>query len=183
VAHAFHGDVLEAYPRAEGQLDQQRQLVRRIDAVDVVRRVCLRQPLALGFLQYHVELAALLRHGAEDVVRGAVDDAVDGAVVIGRQSLLQRADDRNAAADAGFVPDIDTSFLCCTEDFRAVHGEQRLVRRHYALAVGNAAQHKTPRRLVAAHQFDDDVDRRIVEQCRSVVGQDATIDLDAAIGA
>ena len=50
-------------------------------------------------------------------------------------------------------------------------GDQRLVGGDDVLAVGQGAQHQTARRLVAAHQFDDDRDLGIVDHLERFTGQ------------
>ena len=50
------------------------------------------------------------------------------------------------------------AFVAAAKISGAVLGEQRLVRGHDRLAVGERLQHQRPRRLKPTHQLDDDVD-------------------------
>ena len=161
---------------------EQRELVRRIGAVDVGRGIRLRQPEPLRLGQHVVEAASLARHGREDVIAGAVDDAVHGRRPVARQRLLQRAQDRDPAAHAGLESQPHTGALRGGDDLLAVHRQQRLVRRHHVLAVPHGFQHEASRRLVAAHQLDHHLDVRIRDQLEGVARQPDTRGRDAAIG-
>ena len=50
-----------------------------------------------------------------------------------------------------------------------MHGQQGLVGRHHVLAVGDGLQHQGFRQVVAADQFDDDVDLGIVDDEHRVI--------------
>ena len=167
---------------AEGERGEQRELVRRVDAVDVGRGIRLRQPEPLRLGEHVVEAAPLARHRGEDVVAGAVDDAVHGRRPVARQRLLQRAQDRDAAADARLEAEPHAGALRGGDDLLAVYREQRLVRRHHVLAVPHGVQHEAPRRLVAAHQLDHHLDVRIRDQLERVARQPDARGRDAAIG-
>ena len=90
-------DLIEAHPRAERQARQQRELVRGVEAADVESRIGLGVALGLRLLQHIGERAAFRLHLREDVVAGAVEDAVDAAHLVGGQRLAQRLDDGDAA--------------------------------------------------------------------------------------
>jgi hypothetical protein len=62
---------------AERRAGQHRELVRGIDAVDVEAGIGLGVARRLRLGQHDVEVAAGLAHGAQDVVAGAVEDAVE----------------------------------------------------------------------------------------------------------
>ncbi len=55
------------------------ELVGRVEAADVEGRIGLRVARVLRLLQHLGERAALLLHRRQDVVAGAVEDAVDAA--------------------------------------------------------------------------------------------------------
>ena len=84
---------------AEGEAGQDRDLVRGIEAADVEGRIGLRIAEPLRLLQAGGERQALVEHAGEDVVAGAVEDAVDARDAAAAQPLAQRLDDRNAAGD------------------------------------------------------------------------------------
>ena len=86
-------------PRAEGERGQDRELVGGVEAADVEGRIGLgvAEPLRLGEAVLEGELLQL--HAREDVIAGAVEDAVDALDRIAGEALAQRLDDRNAAGD------------------------------------------------------------------------------------
>ncbi len=87
---------------AEGKRRQDRKLVRRVVALDVEGRIGFGIAEALRFLQAVREGQALLLHLGQDVVAGAVHDAVDARNRVAGQRFAQRLDDRNAAGDGRF---------------------------------------------------------------------------------
>ena len=68
---------VERHRPAERQRRQDRQLVRRVDAVDVEARVGLGVAQLLRVGQHFGEFPAALAHLGQDVVAGAVQDAGD----------------------------------------------------------------------------------------------------------
>ena len=68
-----------------------------VDPVDVEAGVRLGIAQALGIGQHIGEFAARLAHLRQDVIAGAVQDAVDALDAIGCQPLAQGLDDGNAA--------------------------------------------------------------------------------------
>ena len=61
----------------ERRAGQHRELVGGVDAVDVEAGIGLGVARRLRFGQHDVEVAAGLAHGRQDVVAGAVEDAVE----------------------------------------------------------------------------------------------------------
>jgi hypothetical protein len=89
--------LVELHRDAERDGAHDGRLVRRVDAFDVEGRVGLGVAQALGFLQHHVEVEALVAHLGQDEVGGAVDDAGDPLDAVGGEAFAQRLDDRDAA--------------------------------------------------------------------------------------
>jgi hypothetical protein len=174
-------DVLQGAPPAGGEPDQDRQLVRRVDAVDVERRVGLRQPRLLGLGEHLGERLPLLRHAGEDVVAGAVDDPVDPEDPVRREPLPHRADDGDAAADARLETDVDALFGHRVHDLRPALRQERLVRRDDRLAVADRLQEEVLRRPRAADQLDDDPDVRVPRDLHAVADERPFRELHAAV--
>src|SRR5882724_11621060 len=87
--------------RAERKARQDRELLRGVVAVDVERRIGFGIAEPLRILQALGERQALLLHPRQDVVTGAVENAVD-AIDAGRsEPFAQRLDDGNGRADRG----------------------------------------------------------------------------------
>ena len=86
----------------ERQRRQDRQFVRRIDAVDVERRIGLGIAELLRIGEHLGKFATALAHLRQDVVAGAVQDAGDPQDAVAGEPLTQRLDHRDAARHRGF---------------------------------------------------------------------------------
>ena len=117
----------------------------------------------------------------KNVVRGAVDDAVDLEVAVAGERLAKHAHDRNAAADAGFEAERHAGVLGRARKRRPAAREQRLVGRDHRLAGGDGLAEKAAGRLDAAHELDDDVDVGIVDELPRVLDEHALFELHAAV--
>jgi hypothetical protein len=82
---------------AKGDGRQDRKLVRGIDALDVEGGIGLGIALGLRLAQHIGKVGAGVLHGGEDVIAGAVEDAVDPLDPVGRRAFAQALDDRDAA--------------------------------------------------------------------------------------
>src|ERR1017187_8371480 len=100
-ADAFDIDVLGVDPEAVRQGGQNADLVQRVVAIDVERRLGLGVPLRLGVLEDGVKVGPLHLHAGEDEDGGAVDDAVEVGDAVTDKALAQGFDNGNAAANAG----------------------------------------------------------------------------------
>ena len=80
-------DLVERDARAEGEARQQGELVRGVEAADVEGRIGLGVALGLRLRQHVGERAVLALHLGQDVVAGAVEDAVDAAHLVGGERL------------------------------------------------------------------------------------------------
>ena len=156
--------------------------MRGVDAFDVEGRVGFGVAQLLRLLEHGGEVEALVAHLGQDEVGGAVDDAGQPVDAVGGQAFAQRLDDRDAAGHRRFERDHDALGLRGGKDFVAVHGQQRLVGGDHVLAVGDRLQHQRARLVVAADQFDDDVDFRIVDDVERV-GDDLDFAAGALLGA
>ena len=124
---ALDVDGLGRDARAEGERREDRELVRRVEAADVERRVGLgvAEPSAPPSDILEGQLFAL--HAREDVIAGAVENAIDAVDRIAGESLAQRLDDRNAAGDRRLEGERDTLLLGELGEIQTMRGEQRLV--------------------------------------------------------
>ena len=133
-------------------------------------RVGFSVPQSLRLFQRRGEIEVGVAHPAQDVIAGAVDDAGNGTEAVGDKAFLEGTDDRYAAADAGLEADVALRRGCGLEEFLPMLGQQRLVGRHHVLAGPQGFEQIGARRLVAAHQFDHDVDFRIVDDGQGIAG-------------
>src|SRR5690606_4752920 len=86
----------------EGDRCEDRQLVRRVDALDVEGRIGLGIAERLRLGEDLAEVAPGPLHRREDVIAGPVEDAVDALDAVGRGAFAQALDDRYPARHRGF---------------------------------------------------------------------------------
>ncbi len=78
-------------------------------------------------------------------------------MLVGGEVALERRDDRDAAADAGLVENVDAGAGGHRQELRAVLGHHFLVAGHDVAALLQRALDEAVRRLLAADDLDDDV--------------------------
>ena len=147
--------------------------MRGVDAFDVEGGVGFRVAEFLRLFQHGGEIEALVAHLGQNEIGGAVDDAGDPFDAVGRQAFAQRLDDGDAAGDGRLEGHHHALVLGGGEDFVAVYGQQCLVGRDHVLPVGNGLHDQGFRQVVAADQFDDDVDLGIVDDQIRVIDDPA----------
>ena len=167
---AFDMDAGEVDPGAEGRAGQHGELVCGIDTIDVETRIGLGVACGLGLREHDVEVSACLAHRRQDVVAGAVEDAVEALDAIADQALSQRLDDRNAASDCSLERKNAILLLGPCRDLGAMQSEQSLVGGDDVLArrerlldqpAGNSA--------TATNQFHNDVDIGGRGECQRIL--------------
>ena len=170
VLDSLHLDPLERHPRAERDGGQDRRLGGRVETRDVLGRICLgvAEPLRL---RERVVVGAALLHRREDEVRRAVDDPEHAVHVRDDERLAQHLDHGDRGADGGLEAELDTARGRRLEQLGAAAGDELLVRRHDRPAGAEELEHVASGRVDAAHHLGDDLDRRIVEDRREVVGE------------
>ena len=97
---------------------------------------------------------------------------------LGGEGLLEGLDDGDGPADTGLEADVDVLRLGDPEDFVAMGRQERLVGRHDVLLAAHGLDEKGARRLVAAHQLNDDIDFRVPDDLQGVCRQQGRIDGD-----
>ena len=179
---ALHVDLVEGDAGAEGEAGQQRKLVGGIEAADVEGRIGLGVALGLRFLEHVGEGAVLVLHLGQDVVAGAVEDAVDAADLVARQRLAQRLDDRDAASHRRLEIQGHAVLLGEPGQLHAVPREQGLVGGDHRLAGRQRRLHGGfGRAVVAADQLHEDVDGRIGRQLHRIVEPGHVVERDATV--
>ena len=159
---AFDVDRLRIDARAEGQARQDRELLRGVVTFDVKRRIGLRIAQPLRLLEAFGEGQLLLRHTREDVIAGAVEDAVDARDRIAGESFAQCFHDRDGAADRGLEIERDAALLGKLRKRYAVMREQRLVGGDDRFPGLESSGDGCARRIaVAADQLDKHIDTGI----------------------
>ena len=158
---AFTIDLAERYARVEGKARHNRELIGRVQSLDIGGWVRFSQPQLLCIVQHGFVVLAVFVHTGKDVVRRAVDDAHQRINAVRLQGLHEGVDNRNCAADARFVVQTDVVALCSGLQAVPIQGNGDFVRRDNGLAVFQRAEHVVRRRLFAAHEFDNDADFRV----------------------
>src|SRR5512141_2300757 len=150
-------DLFRGNVPAGGDPYEDRELVRRVDPVDVERRVRLGETGGLGLGEDLGERLPLPGHARQDVVARPVDDPEDRPDPVRRQAFPQRPDDRDPPADARLESDVDAGGLDGLDDFRSALREQGLVRRHHRLSVADRLEQEVLRSARAADEFDENM--------------------------
>ena len=158
---ALHGDLLRGRFMAEGQIRQDAGLAPGVDAGHVRRGVRLGVALFLGGLQGGPEGLAPLRHLGEDVVGGAVEDAVDLLDLVGPQAVHQGVQQGDAAAHAGLKEVLHIVRLRQLQKLPAPLRHQLLVGGDHVLAGHQAAAGVVIGRVHAADDLHGHGDFRI----------------------
>ena len=102
-------------------------LVLRIKSIDIERWLGLGIAHLLRVREHVLKIPTLSLHLSEDVIAGAIEDAVKPLDAVAAQALAQRLDDRDAARHRGLVIKVAAVLLDQPEDRLAVRGDQRLV--------------------------------------------------------
>jgi len=166
--------------RAERKLTQQHQLLRRIGAVDVERRVGfgVSQPLSLN---QHVGIRpSLLVHFGQDEIARAVEDRLNRRDLVRGHRLANRRNDRNATRDRRLEGDRAAEFPRAAEDFVAVFAEQRLVGGDNVFARFQQPQHDGARGFQSTNHMQGDVDIPVGVHGVGIVGDHAVRQAHAA---
>ena len=133
--------------------------MRGVVALDVEGRVGLGVAQLLRVLEALGKRDALVAHAGEDVVAGAVHDAVDARDAGRAEPLAQRLDHRDAAGHRRLEAELGARFLGQPGERHAVPGKQRLVGGDHRAADLERGLHRGERRAVlAADQLDEEVD-------------------------
>ena len=159
VADAGGGDRVEIQLRTERQARKYGQLVRRIYAINVEAGISLGIAQFLCFLENLVEAPTFLLHRRQDVIAGAVEDAVNTADLVGGSPFAHPLDDRDAARDRRFIFQGDAALFGKPGEVQSMMGQHRLVRGDERLARSQALARQGEGRAVrSADQFHHHID-------------------------
>ena len=167
---------------AESETGEQRQLLRGVEAFDVEGGIGLgiAQPLSVG--ETIGVRQPLLLHPRQDVIAGAIEDAVDAVDGVAGKPFAQGLDHRNGGGDRGFIIQRDVGLLGQLRKLEAMLGQQRLVCRHHRLAGGERIFDRGLGRIAgSAHQFDEHVDAVITGKFDRIGEPLHLLQIDAAV--
>ena len=126
-------------------------------------RVALRVPELLRSAEHRVKIRAIPVHLRQDVVGRPVQNAGHPRDVLLRQSRVQRAEQRNAAAHARLKEVAAVVHCGRRHQLRSERGHQLLVGRADADALLQRRLAELICRALAAHRLTDDFDLRILQ--------------------
>src|SRR5262249_10251056 len=139
------------------------EFIASVLTVDVKRRIGFGEPRSLCLRQSFREFNAAALHLSEDVVGGAVQDAVHRAQTVACGGLVNHPQNGNAPRDAGLEANRKLARGSQAKQFVSMFGEQILVGRHHGLALLQGRANKLPRLSRATHGFDNNIDIRILQ--------------------
>ena len=161
---------IDVHPTANGKRREDRNLVSRIDAIDIERGSASAKPAALAQLSAPTKMSFSSRHARENVVRRSVENSVDPLYTIGGEPLVNpgmtgippptaASEYTNASARAAVV-----------ETPARYYRQQRLVRRGDMLARIQRREHDRARRLIASNELNNDIDVGIGHNRAPIIG-------------
>ena len=103
-------------------MSQDGQLLSSIGAIDIHGRIRFGQSQLLSRLQRKLIVVAEVHFG-NDKVAGAIQDRPHRRNLIGRQTLTDVGNDRDAASNGGFESDRATEFASAIEQFGTVFSQ------------------------------------------------------------
>ena len=165
----------------EGQAGQNAELVGSIQPLDVAGGIRFGQAQALGVGQDIGVFRAFLAHAGEDVVGGAVDNAVDVADAVGLQAFLQRVDDGDGPAHRRLVIQARAALLGGLLQLVPVQGKGDLIGRDHGFAALQRLADPPVGGLLTAQELQHDGDFGIVQHILHAVGQNAVGKVDIAL--
>jgi hypothetical protein len=168
-------------PCTEGEVGEDRQLLGRVTPIHIHRRVGfgITQPLGLGDGVGVGGAEAV--HLGQDVIARAVQDPFERFDGVGRKALGNVRDDRDPAGDGRFESDRAAEFAGQGEEFGAMFGEDRLVRRDDVFPRFQEPDHDRAGRFEAADEVGDDLDFGVAVDLFDIIGQDPGREFHAAV--
>src|SRR5580698_9651546 len=121
---------------AKGEFSEYLQLLRRIVAIDVKRRIRFREASGLRLAQRFLEVDAILGHARENVIAGPVENPAKFLDAVPDQARPQRSNDRNASANTAFESQADFLRFRCFHQSEPVQCKQLLVAADHMFAAG-----------------------------------------------
>ena len=181
LADALVVHVAGDHPDTERDRRDDRRLRACVVPLDVGGGIALGIPEALRLGERVAVARTSVGHPSEDEVRRAVDDPHDAADRLAGERLAQRPHQRDAAGDRCLEQEVASRGVGRAEDLGTDVREQLLVRGDNRLAVLECREDQLARRLDAADDLDDEVDRRILDDFRGVAGEQALGDRHGAL--
>ena len=184
IADAMAGHAGKIDARAKGQRGEDRKFVRGIDAVDIKAGISLGKTQRLRIGQHVGKAQPFGFHARQDIIAGAVHQAINAGDAVGGRAFGQALDHRDAAGHRGLILQGQAGFLGRFGQFQAVMGQHRLVGRHQRLACAQRAPRQRQRRsIAAADQFHHHIDIVAGGQFGGIIHPGDAVERHAAIPA
>ena len=155
---------------AESQRRQDRQLRARVVAIHVGARIGLGVAQPLRLFQNVIERGPMLLDFSEDVVAGAVEDAIERSDAVARNAFAQHRVNRDSTGHARFHRQIDAGRDRAIPNFGAAQRHQFFIGRDHRFLVRDGRVDDLARHRGAAHQFGDDIHFRMRHHLAPVRG-------------
>ena len=150
-------------------------------ALHVRGRVGLRVAESGGLCQRLLVVGSGGRHGVQDEVGGAVNDAGDALHLVARKRAAQHAHHGDGGGDGGFVVEVDAGGVGGVGKLGAVGGHQGLVGGDHRLSGLECFEDELARVVNAADELDHDVHVVAGNQLARVPGQVQALDLGSIL--
>ncbi len=102
-------------------------------------------------------------HPGEDIVGGPVDDPDHARDPVGHEAVLERADQGNASANAGFIVNVPAAAVSQLQKLPAVPGHQIFVGGNDMFIFFERRADQGARRFDPAHELHDNINRGIFD--------------------
>src|SRR5262249_27535013 len=109
-ANALRRDARFREPPVEGKTRQNAKLVAGVDTIDVKSRISLRVTGLLGLRERLLETNAVALHLRQDVIRSAVQHAINGQQTVSSHAVADRSQHRHSTGYGSFHADGKISF-------------------------------------------------------------------------
>src|SRR5260370_5682091 len=162
-ADSVRGSRVRGEPAVKGKACEDAELVEGINTIDVRRGIGRGVAGLMRLAERFIKAEAVALHLGEDVIRGAVKDAVDSVQAVSGHAVGDGADDRHASGNGGLYADRNIFLRGERLDLVSVFGQQVLVRSHDRLATFQRAQDNLTRSDGASHGLDDKINVRVMD--------------------
>ena len=160
---ALAGNILIPGCPAADERGDDRDLSRRVMPLHIRLRIALRVPELLRSAEYRIKIRAIPVHLRQNVVGRPIQNAGDTRDVFLRQTCIQRAEQRNAAAHTCLEEVAAVMRSGCRHQLRSESGHQLLIRSADADALLQCRLAELICRALAAHRLTYDFDLRILQ--------------------
>ena len=177
--NSFDVNRIHAEPVAVRERSGDGGLVGGIESVDVERRIGFGVTELLGIRENLFEVRLIAFHARENIVAGSVENAVNPVDAVANKTFTKALDDRNAAADTGFIEDVGSGFFRFGKQLFAVLGEQGFIGGDNRFSAFQSFENNRFRKCGSADEFNNDLAG--FDRLHRICSQHFPRDFDAAV--